>query len=316
MTFGEDSTAAEVAAGHDLTGKAAVVTGGASGLGFHTAHALASAGARVALIGRDQTAGFAAAERIRTETGNAGVEFARVDLGSLASVRGWAGERAATGHPLHLLINNAAVMATPLTRTAEGFESQFGINHLGHFALAACLLPVLRAAGTARVVSLSSRAHRRADVDLDDPNYLVKPYAPWEAYGRSKTATSLFAVGASARWAGDGVTANAVMPGAIPTGLPRHLESAQLTALGRAGQNGAPATRPGWKTPEQGAATTVWAALAAELTGVGGLYLEDCAIATAWTGGGDLPTGHYLPYALDQERAGRLWELSEKLIAS
>ncbi|TYB42284.1 SDR family NAD(P)-dependent oxidoreductase [Actinomadura chibensis] len=314
-TFDRTSTAAQVVAGHDLAGREAIVTGGASGIGLATARALAGAGARVVIAGRDPASGEEAAARLRKETGNDLVVFRRLDLGSLASVRAWTRAHVATGRPLDILVDNAGVMAPPLIRTEDGFESQFGINHLGHFAFTTGLLPALRAAGKARVVVLSSRAHRRGDVDLDDPNYERSPYDPWEAYGRSKTANALFAVALDAREFGAGITANAVMPGAIMTGLQRHISPADLRAMGWAGEDGSPAAPAGWKTPEQGAATSVWAAVAPELDGVGGQYLEDCAVATAWTRCDDPPAGHYLPYARDPARAERLWTLSEALVS-
>ncbi|TDD71420.1 SDR family NAD(P)-dependent oxidoreductase [Actinomadura rubrisoli] len=310
MTYDASSTAMDVIGGHNLTGKETIVTGGASGLGLETARAFAEAGARVVLAGRDSAKGEEAAARLREDTGNGRVVFRPLDLGSLESVRRWVHAHAATGRPLHILVANAGIMATPLTRTAEGFESQFGVNHLGHFALTLGLLPSLRAAGGARVVSLSSRAHRRGDVDLDDPNYLYRPYDPWEAYGQSKTATALFAVGMTAHFAGDGITCNAVMPGAIMTGLQRHIPRRELAETGWSAEE----RPPGWKTPEQGAATSVWAAVAPELDGVSGKYLDDCAIAGPWTGTGDPPNGHYLRHALDPERAERLWDLSELLV--
>lgn len=314
MAFGKYSTAQEVISGHVLGGTETIVTGAAGGLGFETAKALAGAGARVVLAGRDSVKGEAAAAWLREETGNDLVVFWPLDLGSLDSVTVFAGKYLASGKPLHILINNAGVMATPLARTAEGFESQFGINHLGHFALTTGLLPALRAAGTARVVSLTSRGHRRGDIDFDDPNYLRRPYDPWQAYGQSKTATALFAVGLTDRHRTDGVTCNAVMPGTIMTGLMRHMSREEFVARGWAQEDGTPARLPGWKTPEQGAATSVWAAVAPELEGVGGKYLEDCAVAEAWTKDGDPPFGTYLPYALDRDHADRLWNLSEQLI--
>ncbi|MDL4821460.1 oxidoreductase [Actinomadura opuntiae] len=316
MTYGASSTAADVVAGHDLTGKEAIVTGGASGLGAETARALAAAGARVVLAGRNPDNGERAAELLRKETGNELVVFRPLDLGSLESVRRWTERHVATGRPLHILVANAGIMATPLTRTADGFESQFGTNHLGHFAFTTGLLPALRAAGTARVVSLSSRAHRRSDIDFDDPNFERRPYDPWVAYGQSKTANALFAVGLTARYAGEGITCNAVMPGGIMTGLQRHITLDRLQEMGWADEFGHPVEPPGWKTPAQGAATSVWAAVAPELEGVGGRYLDDCAIAEPWTGEGDPPRGHYLPYALDPGHADRLWTLSERLVAS
>jgi NAD(P)-dependent dehydrogenase (short-subunit alcohol dehydrogenase family) len=316
MTFDAHSTADDVLRGHDLTGTEAIVTGGASGLGAETARALAAAGARVVLATRDRTRGEDAAARMREATGNPDIEFRALRLDSLASVATFTTEYLATGRPLHLLVNNAGIMGAPFTRTADGFESQFGVNHLGHFALTAGLLPALRAAGTARVVSLSSRAHRRGDIDFDDPNYERRPYDAWQAYGQSKTANGLFAVGLTARYGDDGITANAVMPGTIMTDLMRHISPADLKARGWADEHGRPRTdMPGWKTVPQGAATSVWAAVAPELHRRGGLYLDNCAIARPWTADGDPPHGHYLPYLLDPGRAERLWNLSEKLTA-
>ncbi|TCO52621.1 SDR family NAD(P)-dependent oxidoreductase [Actinocrispum wychmicini] len=297
----------EIIAGHDLTGKETIVTGGYGAVGYETAKAFAGAGARVVLAGRDQGKGEAAAAQLRAATGNDKVVFRHLDLASLESVTTWARKHAATGRPLHVLVTNAAVMAGPLTRTADGFESQFGVNHLAHFAFTLGLLPCLRAAGNARVVCLTSSAHRRGDIDYDDPNYERRPYDPWQAYGQSKTANALFSVGFTARHAGDGVTANAVMPGAISSGLQRHLSADDMRARGWD-------DRSGWKTPSQGAATSVWAAVTPELAGVGGRYLEDCAIATPWTQDGSPPRGHYLPYALDPDNAERLWRLSEELV--
>ncbi len=316
MTFDAHRTAHDVIQGHDLTGREAIVTGGAAGLGAETARALASAGARVVIAARDPDRGEAAAARLRAETGNPAIEYRALRLDSLASVRAFTAAYLATGRPLHLLINNAGIMAAPFARTADGFESHFGVNHLGHFALTTGLLPALRAAGTARVVALSSRGHRRADVDFDDPNYEHRPYDPWQAYGQSKTANGLFAVGLTAHHGGEGITANAVMPGTIMTDLMRHLSRADLQARGWADEHGRPRLDlPGWKTPAQGAAISVWAAVAPELDGIGGRYLDNCAIGQPWSAGGDPPHGYYLPYLLDPDHAARLWQLSEKLTA-
>lgn len=313
MSFGSQTTAAEVAAGHDLRGRNVIVTGGTSGLGAETARVLAGAGATVLLTGRDRAKGEAAAARVRQATGNQDVTSGVLDLGSLASVAAFAARFLAAGRPLHLLINNAGIMATPLAYTQDGFESQFGTNHLGHHALTTGLLPALQAAGTARVVCLSSRAHRRSDIDFDDPNYRHRPYDPWQAYGQSKTANALFAVALTGRCQAHGITANAVMPGAISTGLQTHLTRDQLLSLGWAGSGGTLEPGPDWKTVEQGAATTIWAALAPELDGIGGRYLQDCAIGRPWTQNSDPPNGYYLPYALDPSHAQRLWDLSENL---
>jgi NAD(P)-dependent dehydrogenase (short-subunit alcohol dehydrogenase family) len=294
------ATAREVIRGHDLTGMNVIVTGGTAGLGAETVRVLAEAGASVV-----------AASRSSGPDGPPGpAEFAELDLASLASVdafvRSW-------DRPLHLLIDNAGVMRTPFGLTADGFERQFGVNHLGHFALTTGLLPALRDAGRARVVVLTSRGHRRGDVDFDDPNYHRRPYDPWEAYGQSKTANALFAVGLTRR----GVPANAVAPGAIQTGLMRHMPHDELSERGWLDADGNRILRPdpAWKTVEEGAATTVWAAVAPELEGIGGAYLDNCAIAAPWTGDGEVPHGSYLPYALDPDHAERLWTLSEKLTA-
>ncbi|MGV9345928.1 SDR family NAD(P)-dependent oxidoreductase [Streptomyces spiralis] len=307
--FGRWTTAAEVVAGHDLRGTEAVVTGAASGIGIETVRALAAAGARVMVAGRDKARGEAAVADVRASTGNPDVSFGLLDLASLSSVSAFAEEYAGTGRPLHLLINNAAVMATPPSLTADGHELQFGTNHLGHFALTLGLLPSLRAAGTARVVNVSSRAHSLSDVHLDDTDFRRRAYGPWEAYGQSKTANVLFSVELTRRFSASGITSNAVMPGLIHSPLWRHTG-------GWTGDD--PAARPvppGWKTPEQGAATSVWAALAPELDGVGGLYLDDCAVARPWLGGGRMPDGHYMPYARDEEHAAALWELSARRVS-
>jgi NAD(P)-dependent dehydrogenase (short-subunit alcohol dehydrogenase family) len=269
------ATASEVVSGHDLTGMNVIVTGGTSGLGAETVRVLAAAGAHVVAAGR--SLGMAELP--------ASAEF---DLASLKSVDAFVGR---WNRPLHLLINNAGVMRTPLGRTADGFEPQFGTNHLGHFALTTGLLPALRDAGGARVVVLSSRGHRRSDVDFDDPNYLHRQYDPWEAYGQSKTANCLFAVGLTRR----GMPANAVATGAIQTSLTRHMPRQELAERGWLDSAGNRANGPGpeWRTVEQGAATTVWAAVAPELEGVGGKYLDNCAIAEPWTGEGEVPFGFY-----------------------
>ncbi|NNC12152.1 SDR family NAD(P)-dependent oxidoreductase [Planctomonas sp. JC2975] len=310
---GRKRTALEVVDGIDLSDKEAIVTGGSSGLGLETARALAVAGARVEIAGRDVDAGEKAAAALRAETGNEQIVHRRLDLASLESVSTFIGRRAATGLPLHILVLNAGVMATPFGRTENGFETQFGVNHLGHFAFATGLLPALRSAGGARVVSVSSRAHRRSDVDFDDPNFVHTSYDPWLAYGRSKSANALFSVGFSARFQSERILSNAVSPGAVLTGLQRHMSAEQVEARGW----NDPAN-PMMSTPSEGAATFVWAAVAPELDGVGGRYLEDCTFAEPFEGGstGELPSGSYLPRALDPARAGRLWDLSERLLAA
>ncbi|MHA7985233.1 SDR family NAD(P)-dependent oxidoreductase [Rathayibacter sp. CAU 1779] len=313
MSDDRKRTALEVVEGIDLSGKEAIVTGGSSGLGFETARALAAAGARVVIAGRDVAAGEKAAATLRDETGNEQVVHRRLDLASLESVSTFAARHVATGRPLHILVLNAGVMATPFGRTEDGFETQFGINHLGHFVLATGLLPSLRSAGGARVVSVSSRAHRRSDVDFDDPNFVHTPYDPWLAYGRSKSANALFSVGFSTRFAAEGILSNAVSPGAVLTGLQRHMSAEQIAARGWNDPE-----NPSMSTPAEGAATFVWAAVAPELDGIGGRYLENCTFAEPFDSGvtGELPDGCYLPRALDPARADRLWDLSEGLLAT
>ncbi|WP_199509220.1 SDR family NAD(P)-dependent oxidoreductase [Nucisporomicrobium flavum] len=298
-SFGATTTAAEVVAGIDLTGRRAVVTGGASGIGVETARALAGAGAEVTLAVRDTAAGERAAEDITGSTGTKQVLVAPLELADPASVAAFAD--AWTG-PLHLLVGNAGVMATPLTRTPQGWELQFATNHLGHFHLANRLLPALRAAGGARIVSVSSGAHRRSGIDFDDIHFHRRSYEPWAAYGQSKTANVLFAVEATRRWAGDGVYANALHPGSIRTNLQRHVDQAEIEALRRATPGVAP-----WKTVQQGAATSVLLATSPLLEGVGGRYFEDCNEAGPHRSG--TSTG-VAAYALDEQAAQRLWEIS------
>jgi NAD(P)-dependent dehydrogenase (short-subunit alcohol dehydrogenase family) len=263
------------------------------------------------LAARNRAASDEVAADIRQTTGNDAVEVGDLDLGSLASVRAFVDNYLAKKRPLHILINNAGVMATPFSHTADGFEMQFGTNHIGHFALTTGLLPTLKAAGKARVVALSSIGHRRSDVVWDDINFERREYDPWAAYGQSKTANALFAVGFTQRFATDGITANAVMPGGIMTGLQKHMRDEEKRALGWIDENGVP--NPRFKTPEQGAATSIWAAVAPELEGVGGRYLENCAIAAPWSE--DAPMSGVMPYALDAGSAERLWVLSEGMIA-
>ncbi|MFE2067432.1 SDR family NAD(P)-dependent oxidoreductase [Streptomyces sp. NPDC059467] len=312
--FGEESTAAEVVEGVDLTGRHAVVTGASSGLGAETARALASAGASVTLAVRNTDAGERAATDIRKATGNDAVHVGRLDLADKESIAAftstWTG-------PLHILVNNAGVMALPtLERTPDGWELQFASNHLGHFALALGLHGALAAAGDARIVSLSSRGHHASPVEFDDINFTSRPYDPWLAYGQSKTANVLFAVGATDRWAADGITANAVHPGVImSTNLSRHMDpdqAAQLRALEAAGEPGSIQGAPfRFKTIAQGAATSVLVATSPRLEGIGGRYFEDNNEAERLTpeAVGSAPGG-VAPYALDPDAADRLWELS------
>ncbi|MHA6764234.1 SDR family NAD(P)-dependent oxidoreductase [Streptacidiphilus sp. PAMC 29251] len=298
--FGFESSAAEVIAGIDLSGRRAVVTGGASGIGVETARALASAGAEVTLAVRDTAAGDRTADDIADSTGGKRPLVAPLDLADQASVAaftaGWDG-------PLHLLVDNAGMMASPELRTPQGWELQFATNHLGHFALATGLHRSLAAAGGARIVSVSSSAHLRSGIVFEDIHFQQRPYEAWSAYGQSKTANVLFAVEASRRWAADGITVNALMPGAIMTNLQRYVDPAELDRMRAASGGGAPR----WKTPEQGAATSVLLAVSPLLDGVGGRYFEDCNEAEPHQEG----TRHGVAaHALDPAAAERLWQVS------
>jgi NAD(P)-dependent dehydrogenase (short-subunit alcohol dehydrogenase family) len=303
--FTAESTAAEVAAGIDLTGRRAVVTGGASGIGIETARVLAGAGAQVVLAVRNLEAGGRTAEDITASTGNKDVLVAPLDLADPASVAAFV---SAWDGPLHILVDNAGVMATPETRTPQGWELQFATNHLGHFGLATGLHRALAAAGGARVVSVSSSAHLRSPVVFEDIHFRQRVYEPWLAYGQSKTANVLFAVEASRRWADDGITVNALHPGGIRTNLQRHVTDEEIARL-RARYSAANFT---WKTPEQGAATSVLCATSPLLDGVGGRYFEDCNEA-----GPSEPAASrgVAAYALDPEAAARLWDVSVETLA-
>ncbi|MEU8973431.1 SDR family NAD(P)-dependent oxidoreductase [Streptomyces monashensis] len=300
--FGFSSTAAEVADGIDLTGRRAVVTGGSSGIGTETARALAATGAAVTLAVRDVAAGERTARDITGTTGNRRVHAAHLDLSDPASVAAFT---AAWQGPLHILVHNAGVMACPERYSSQGWEWQFATNHLGHFALACGLHDALAADGAARIVVVSSTGHMQSPVVWDDVHFAFRRYDPWLAYGQSKTANVLFAVEANRRWAEDGITANALMPGAIHTNLQRHLD-------GR-GSGTVPAELI--KTVEQGAATSVLLAASPLLDGVGGRYFVDCNETET--------VDHRRPdtfqgvarYAMDPDNARRLWTLSERFLA-
>lgn len=292
MSFDKTSTADEVIAGIDLTGKRAIVTGGASGIGIETARVLANAGAEVTIAARDVNAGQKVADEIKAHV-------APLDLSSQASVKAfvdaWEG-------PLHILINNAGVMAPPLTRTAEGWELQFATNHLGHFALATGLYPALAAADGARIVSVASSGHLFSPIVFDDIHFQWREYTPWLGYGQSKTANILFAVEATRRWADAGIFANALHPGSIATNLQRHMPESELARL--RSEVGGSMFR---KTPAQGAATSIYVATSPELDGVGGKYFEDSNEAKTRQPG---EFSGVAPYALNPETAERLWEVS------
>lgn len=308
--FGAFTPARIVAGDHDLSGRNVIVTGGASGIGVETARALANAGADVMLAVRDRVAGERVASELNQSIGADRVLAGTLDLASLGSVGSFVD--AWGDQPLDILINNAGVMATPLLHTAEDLELQIGTNHFGHFVLTMGLTRALMNAAeeerAARVVQLSSIGHRRSDIHWDDPHYRTRPYDKWEAYGQSKTANALFAVGFNARFEEHGITANAVMPGGIMTPLQRYLPREEMVAMGWMDEEGN--VREGFKTPEQGASTSVWAAVGEELEGIGSLYLEDCREAGPWSK--EDPVHGVMPYALDPESAERLWALSEE----
>jgi NAD(P)-dependent dehydrogenase (short-subunit alcohol dehydrogenase family) len=289
--FGAETTAAEVIAGVDLTGRRVIVTGASSGIGAETARVLAGAGAEVTLAVRNP-AGLPAGSRA--------VALDLADRASIAAfVAGWRG-------PLDILVDNAGVMATPETRTAEGWELQFATNHLGHFALTTGLHGALAAAGAARVVVVSSVGHLNGRMRFDDPNFERDPYDPWAAYGQSKTANILFTVEAARRWAADGISVNALNPGRIAsTNLMRHLPPT-VVDLGDS-------TGVSVKTIAQGAATSVLLAASPLVAGVTGRYFEDCAEAEPYRPG--IRRG-VAGYALDPADAARLWQLSVELLAS
>ncbi|MGW6361664.1 SDR family NAD(P)-dependent oxidoreductase [Streptomyces sp. NPDC055092] len=308
--FGATTTAAEVIDGVDLHGRRAVVTGASSGIGIETARALATAGADVTLAVRNAAAGADVVARLQGELpSSAGkLTVGMLDLADRSTVDRFVGDWEG---PLHILVNNAGVMSPPqLTRTPDGREWQFAVNHLGHFALATGLHPALAAANGARVVALSSIGHLFSPVVFDDLDYRYRPYDPWTSYGQSKSANALFAVGAAERWADDGITVNAVMPGNVgETGLARNMDMEQVAAAMAAGELALP---PG-KTVQQGAATSVLMAASPTVEGVTGRYYEDCAEAKPVTERGDAIRG-VAPHALDRDNAARLWAVSEDLV--
>jgi NAD(P)-dependent dehydrogenase (short-subunit alcohol dehydrogenase family) len=309
--FTRESTADDVLDGIDLSGRRAVITGGASGIGIETARALARAGAEVTLAVRDTDAGQRVADDITADTGAAQVAVAPLELTDRASVAafaaGWSG-------PLHILVNNAGVMAlSELHRTPEGWEQQFATNHLGHFGLALGLHYALAAEG-ARIVSVSSNGHLRSPVVFDDIHFERRAYDAWLAYGQSKTANVLFAVEASRRWADDGIIANALMPGGIHTALQRHQEGEAMSPEMKAVWDSYP-----WRTPQQGAATSVLLAASPLIEGIGGRYFQNSNEAPLYdpaTAGDSPEVVGVAAYALDPEAAARLWDVSVRMLQS
>lgn len=307
--FGAASTAAEVIAGRDLRGKTAVVTGGYSGIGVETVRAFRSAGAKVVVPARDMT-------RAKESLGEMpDIVLAPMDLLDPKSINEFAKCFLKQNDQLHILVNNAGIMAPPLSRDSRGYESQFAANHLGHFQLTCVLWPALVRAQGARVVALSSYGHRRAGVDFHDPNFERREYDPWIAYGQSKTANSLFAVALDSIGKQKAVRAFAVHPGGIVTDLIRHMSKAEIDASRIIDGAGKPIIDPenNKKTPEQGAATTVWCATSLQLEGMGGVYCQDCDIARALPTDDSTEMHGVRPRAIDPVAAGRLWQLSEEL---
>lgn len=297
--FGFHSTADDVISGISLTGKRAIVTGGASGIGIETVKALAKAGAEVTIAGRNVVAGKKIAEEMMETTGNSKVYFTELDLSDLRSiaefVQNWEGA-------LDILINNAGVMAIPdLQKTKDGIEMQFMTNHLGHFALSVGLHKALQRTGSARIVVVASSGHLFSPVVFDDINFLFRPYDALLSYGQAKTACILFAVGANERWLQDGITVNALNPGAILTNLQKHVGGKLRSA---------PELH---KTPSQGAATSILLATSPMLDKIGGRYFENCNEVETVTKRPDNYEGVAM-YALDKDNANRLWDISMKMI--
>ncbi|MEL6860857.1 MAG: oxidoreductase [Pseudomonadota bacterium] len=309
--FGAKTPAADVVQGMDLSGKNVIVTGGYSGIGIEEVRALAGVGAKVTVPARRPD--VAKAELASIE---GSVEVASMDLADIGSVRKFADDYVGSGRQLDILINNAGIMACPLARVGAGWESQFGVNHLGHMALALALLPALQKAETSRVVALSSTAHIRGDVNWDDPNYETSEYNKWDAYAQAKSANALFALGADRRWDKYGITAFGVHPGGIFTPLQRHLTVEEMAAMGWMNPDGTvpPQIQAMFKTPEQGASTATWAATSPQLEGYGGEYCEDCDIAQL-AGPDSQRWQHAREWICDDAKADRLWEMSEKMLA-
>ena len=309
--FGYRTTAMQTVEQLDLTGKKAVVTGGYSGIGLETVRALASAGAHVTLACRDLPRAQKTAQNLNAASGNLQIDALALSLDSQASVKQFAESYLDTSKSLDMLINNAAVMACPFELTQDGFEMQFGTNHLGHFALVQHLLPVLQASNYARVVCLSSTGHFLSPVVFEDLNFAVREYQPWLSYGQAKTANALTAVGIQARYADQGIEGFAVHPGGIMTSLQRHMSKEDIQSRGWVDEAGNINER--FKTPEQGASTSTWAATSPYLTGKGGQYLEDCSEAQVHQSMPESRTG-VMHYAVDPEVADRLWQVSLELI--
>jgi len=309
--FNRKSTGRDVLAETDLSGKVAVVTGGYSGIGLETTRALAEKGAKVIVAGPSKQKAIKNLANI-----NRSVEMAVMDLRDLKSVQSFANDILAEINQVDLLINNAGIMACPETRVGSNWESQFGVNHIGHFALTRALMPLIEKTPGARVICLSSTAHKLSDIEWDDIHFESNPYHKWKAYGQSKTANALFANALSRRLQKSGGLAFAVHPGGIFTPLQRHLPQEEMVALGWLDEDGNPSelAKQGFKTPEQGCATTVWAATSSLLENIPGVYCEDCNIAAQTNT--DSPMARYMgvdAHACNEESAERLWNITEAL---
>jgi NAD(P)-dependent dehydrogenase (short-subunit alcohol dehydrogenase family) len=314
-SFGAESTTDEVLDGVSLSGKRVLVTGVSAGLGVETARVLAAHGAEVVGAARNLAKAKEATALVRADAANSGsLELIELDLASLASVRACADALVANGKPFDLVICNAGVMATPFGKTADGFETQFGTNHLGHFVLVNRIASLMNPGS--RLVNLSSAGHQMSDVDLDDPNFERTPYSAWAAYGRSKTANILFAVEFDRRHKDRGIRAAALHPGAIQTELSRYLDEEawrELTEI-MAQVGRLPGAKPiSYKSVPQGAATSVWAAAVAKADAVGGRYCEDCHVAEVIDAPGFTFAG-VRPYALNPDHARALWAKSVELV--
>jgi len=314
--FGATSSADDVLAGIDLSGKRVLVTGVSAGLGVETARVLAARGASVVGAARDLAKAERATHEVRAQAAKGGsLELVELDLASLASVRACADRLVADGRPFEAVIANAGVLRTPFGHTADGFETQFGTNHLGHFVLMNRIAALI--ARTGRLVNLSSAGHRYADVDLDDPNFERTPYDPSIAYGRSKTANILFAVEFDRRHQARGIRASAVHPGGIKTELGRHMQPDEFDKIVaqinvQLAADGQPPYQ--WKTVAQGTATSVWAAFVAPADDVGGRYCEDCQVSRVVEGPVSPVSPGVRPYALDPGHAKALWAKSEEMV--
>jgi NAD(P)-dependent dehydrogenase (short-subunit alcohol dehydrogenase family) len=318
-SFGATSTTDDVLSGVNLKGRRILVTGASAGLGVETARSLASHGAQVVGAARDLNKAKVATEQVRKDAAANGgsFELVELDLGNLKSVRACADRLLTKGEAFDVVIANAGVMATPFGHTADGFETQFGTNHLGHFVLVNRIAALICDGG--RLINLSSLGHRYSNVDLEDPDFKRTPYEPFVAYGRSKTANILFAVAFDKRHRSRGIRAAAVHPGVIHTELARHVDASQIeTIIEQRNQQLAAEGKAlfQWKTVPQGAATSVWAGIVARAEEIGGRYCEDCHVADLVPDNmpTDAITAGVRGYALDVDNAEALWKKSEELV--